>query len=124
MHGSQPSVNGYSLSDVDRAAPDQPCDGCGDPAEMAVEWESDDTGGRYWRNYCRPCGDAELAPFSVPGYPWVPLLFVAVYTTLLVGTVRAQPKLVAGALAMLVVAYGGSWAAVGGNGRQKAAGAP
>ncbi len=64
------------------------------------------------------------APFSVPGYPWVPLLFVAVYTTLLVGTVRAQPKLVAGALAMLVVAYGGSWAAVGGNGRQKAAGAP
>ena len=64
------------------------------------------------------------APFSVPGYPWVPLLFVAVYTALLVGTVRAQPKLVAGALAMLVVAYGGSWAAVGGNGRQKAAGAP
>ena len=64
------------------------------------------------------------APFSVPGFPWVPLLFVAVYTALLVGTVRAQPKLVAGALAMLVVAYGGSWAAVGGNGRQKAAGAP
>src|SRR5204863_191165 len=31
--------------------------------------------------------------------------------------------LVAG-LAMLVVAYGGSWAAVGGNARQKAAGAP
>src|SRR5205823_3999561 len=40
------------------------------------------------------------APFSVPGYPWVPLVFVAVYTALLVGTVRAQPRLVAGALAM------------------------
>jgi len=49
------------------------------------------------------------APFSVPGYPWVPLVFVAVYTALLVGTVRAQPRLVAGALAMLVVAYGLSW---------------
>src|SRR2546421_710839 len=30
------------------------------------------------------------APFSVPGYPWVPLLFVAVYAALLVGTVRAH----------------------------------
>src|SRR5712691_8088660 len=49
------------------------------------------------------------APFSVPGYPWVPLLFVAVYTALLVGTARAQPKLVAGALAVLAVAYGLSW---------------
>ena len=64
------------------------------------------------------------APFSVPGYPWVPLLFVAVYAALLVGTVRAQPKLVAGALALLAGAYGLSWAAIGGNGRQRAAGAP
>src|SRR6266513_2651529 len=64
------------------------------------------------------------APFSVPGFPWVPLLFVAVYTALLVGTARAQPKLVAAALAMLVGAYGLSWAAIGGNGRQRAAGAP
>ncbi|PYO64189.1 MAG: hypothetical protein DMD70_02270, partial [Gemmatimonadetes bacterium] len=49
------------------------------------------------------------APFSVPGYPGVPLLFIAVYTALLVGTAQAQPKLVAGALGMLGVAYGLSW---------------
>src|SRR6266568_4514726 len=64
------------------------------------------------------------APFSVPGYPWLPLLFVAVYAALFAGTVRAQPKLVAAALAMLGVAYGLSWAAIGGNGRQRAAGGP
>jgi len=60
------------------------------------------------------------APFSVPGYPWLPLLFVAVYAALFAGTVRAQPTLVAAALGMLVVAYGLSWAAKGGdgNGRQ------
>jgi APA family basic amino acid/polyamine antiporter len=49
------------------------------------------------------------APFSVPGFPWVPLLFVAVYTALLVGTARAQPKLVAAALATLGAAYALSW---------------
>src|SRR2546426_8376259 len=49
------------------------------------------------------------APFSVPGYPWLPLLFVAVYAALFAGTVRAQPTLVAAALAMLLVAYGLSW---------------
>src|SRR5207249_4636441 len=38
------------------------------------------------------------APFSVPGYPWLPLLFVAVYAALFAGTVRAQPTLVAAAL--------------------------
>src|SRR5213080_3159558 len=64
------------------------------------------------------------APFSVPGYPWLPLLFVAVYAALFAGTVRAQPTLVAAALAMLVVAYGLSWTAKGGNGRQGAAGGP
>src|SRR5213595_3393208 len=60
------------------------------------------------------------APFSVPGYPWLPLLFVAVYAALFAGTVRAQPKLVAAALGMLLVAYGLSWTAKGGdgNGRQ------
>src|SRR5438034_362301 len=49
------------------------------------------------------------APFSVPGYPWLPLLFVAVYAALFAGTVRAQPTLVAAALAMLGVAYALSW---------------
>jgi APA family basic amino acid/polyamine antiporter len=64
------------------------------------------------------------APFSVPGYPWVPLLFIAVYTALLVGTARAQPTLVVAALALLVVAYGLSWTVKGGNGQRRAAGAP
>jgi APA family basic amino acid/polyamine antiporter len=64
------------------------------------------------------------APFSVPGYPWTPLLFVAVYAALLVGTVRAQPKLVAGAAALLVGAYALSWTVIGGTGRQRAAGGP
>src|SRR5439155_669172 len=36
-------------------------------------------------------------------------LFVAVYAALFAGTVRAQPTLVAGALAMLGVAYALSW---------------
>ena len=45
---------------------------------------------------------------TTPGNPRWRARF-AVYTALLVGTVRAQPKLVAGALAMLVVAYGLSW---------------
>jgi len=53
------------------------------------------------------------APFNVPGFPWVPRLFIAVYSTLLVGTARAQPTLVAVALAMLIVAYGLSWTAIG-----------
>src|SRR5213078_55356 len=56
------------------------------------------------------------APFSVPGYPWLPLLFVAVYAALFAGTVRAQPTLVAAALGMLLVAYGLSWSAKGGDG--------
>jgi APA family basic amino acid/polyamine antiporter len=57
------------------------------------------------------------APFSVPGFPWLPVLFVSVYAVLLVGTALAQPALVAGALAMLAVAYGLSWTVEVGNGR-------
>ena len=57
------------------------------------------------------------APFSVPLYPWVPLLFVAVYGALFVGTALAQPKLVLVALAVLGAAWGGSWAVEGGRGR-------
>ncbi len=49
------------------------------------------------------------APFGVPGYPLVPVLFLAVYFALLVGTAVAQPQLVAVAVAVLGAAYGASW---------------
>jgi len=49
------------------------------------------------------------APFSVPLYPWVPLLFVAVYGALFLGTALAQPKLVLVALVVL----GAAWAVSG-----------
>jgi APA family basic amino acid/polyamine antiporter len=49
------------------------------------------------------------APFLVPLFPVVPLVFVGVYTALFVGTIVARPGLVAVALALLVVAYGMSW---------------
>ncbi|HEX4574430.1 MAG TPA: amino acid permease, partial [Gemmatimonadales bacterium] len=46
------------------------------------------------------------APFSVPGYPLVPLLFLAVYGALLVGATLAQPGLVATAVLVLWATYG------------------
>ena len=64
------------------------------------------------------------APFLVPWFPWVPLAFVAVYAALFVGTALGRPGLVAKAGALLVGAYGMSWAAKGGTGRRRAAGAP
>src|SRR5437867_1064476 len=57
------------------------------------------------------------APFSVPLYPWVPLLFVAVYGALFVGTALAQPKLVLVALVVLGAGGGAGWAVEGGRGR-------
>src|SRR5881409_1184373 len=57
------------------------------------------------------------APFSVPLYPWVPLLFVAVYGALFVGTALAQPKLVLVALVVLGAGWGAGWAVEGGRGR-------
>jgi APA family basic amino acid/polyamine antiporter len=62
-------------------------------------------------------GREPRAPFTVPGYPLVPALFVAVYTVLFVGTARAEPELVAVAGAVLVAAYGLSWAATRSAGR-------
>jgi basic amino acid/polyamine antiporter, APA family len=53
------------------------------------------------------------APFRVPLYPIVPLLFIAVYGALLVGTAMAQPALVALAIVVLVAAWGLSWIPVG-----------
>ena len=61
------------------------------------------------------------APFSVPLYPAVPLLLIAVYVALLIGTAFAQPKSVAISLAVLVAAWLVSWsvkmAAQDGKGR-------
>ena len=57
------------------------------------------------------------APFSVPFYPWVPVVFVGVYAALLIGTAVAQPRLVGVAVAVLAVTYGVSWAVTGSNGR-------
>jgi APA family basic amino acid/polyamine antiporter len=64
------------------------------------------------------------APFLVPGFPWVPLAFVGAYAALFVGTAIGRPGLVLKAVALLGGAYGLSWAAIGGNGRYRAAGAP
>jgi amino acid transporter len=49
------------------------------------------------------------APFSVPLYPWVPIVFLAVYGALFVGAALAQPQLVLVALAVLAAAYAASW---------------
>ena len=52
------------------------------------------------------------APFRVPLYPLVPVAFIAVYVALLVGTAKTQPRLVAIAAGVIVVAWGLSWRAV------------
>ncbi len=52
------------------------------------------------------------APFRVPLYPIVPVLFVLVYLALLVGTAMTQPGLVAIACGVLVAAWGLSWIAI------------
>ena len=56
------------------------------------------------------------APFRVPLYPIVPVLFVLVYLALLVGTAMTQPGLVAIACGVLVTAWGLSWIPVGKTG--------
>jgi len=56
------------------------------------------------------------APFRVPLYPGVPVLFIAVYLALLVGTALTQPGLVAIAFGVLVTAWGLSWIPVGKTG--------
>jgi APA family basic amino acid/polyamine antiporter len=45
------------------------------------------------------------APFRVPGYPAVPLLFLAVYLLLFVGALWQQPRLSALALLVLAATY-------------------
>ena len=45
------------------------------------------------------------APFRVPFYPYIPLLFIAVYAALLVGTTVAQPRVVLISGAVLGVTY-------------------
>ncbi|HEU5260623.1 MAG TPA: amino acid permease [Gemmatimonadales bacterium] len=53
------------------------------------------------------------APFNVPLFPWVPLIFVGVYLALFLATALAQPKLVLIALGVL----GAAWAVGGGRRR-------
>jgi APA family basic amino acid/polyamine antiporter len=52
---------------------------------------------------------APAAPFRVPLYPVVPVVFIAVYAALLVGTALTQAGLVAIAVGVLVAAWGVSW---------------
>jgi len=56
------------------------------------------------------------APFRVPWFPLVPLVFVSVYAAMFVGTALAQPKLVGLAVLVLGVAYGLSRAVEDGRG--------
>ena len=49
------------------------------------------------------------APFLVPFYPLVPLLFVGVYAALFVGTALEQPALATLTIGLLVAVYGLSW---------------
>ncbi len=52
---------------------------------------------------------ASEAPFRVPFFPALPVLFLLVYAALFVGTAVAQPLVVAKAMVVLVAAYGVSW---------------
>jgi len=49
------------------------------------------------------------APFLVPLYPLLPLLFAGVYAPLFVGTALEQPALAALTIGLLVAIYGLSW---------------
>jgi len=49
------------------------------------------------------------APFLVPLYPLLPLLFAGVYAALFVGTALEQPALAALTIGLLVAVYGLSW---------------
>lgn len=49
---------------------------------------------------------ASEAPFRVPFFPALPVLFLLVYAALFVGTAVAQPLVVAKAMVVLVAAYG------------------
>src|SRR5437667_206712 len=56
----------------------------------------------------RAAGEPQ-APFSVPAYPALPLVFIGVYLVLFVGTALGQPLTVLVALGVLGVAWGLSW---------------
>src|SRR5438876_861821 len=57
------------------------------------------------------------APFSMPGYPAVPVLFIGVYLVLFAWTALGQSQSVLVTLAVLAVAYGLSWAVRGARSR-------
>ena len=56
----------------------------------------------------RAAGEPQ-APFSVPAYPALPLVFIGVYLVLFVGTALGQPLTMLVALGVLGVAWGLSW---------------
>ena len=64
-----------------------------------------DTGASLFRLRARE----PTAPFSLPGYPGVPILFIAVYLVLFAWTALGQSQSVLVALGVLGAAYGLSW---------------
>ncbi len=54
-----------TVSDVDVPVPGTRCGTDGSEATVAVEWQAEDTGGRWWEFYCQSCGDEALAPYRV-----------------------------------------------------------
>jgi APA family basic amino acid/polyamine antiporter len=52
------------------------------------------------------------APFRVPLYPAIPVMFILVYVALLAGTAKAQPSVVGIAAAVVVLTWGLSWLVV------------
>ena len=50
-----------------------------------------------------------MAPFRVPAFPLVPIVFVGVYAVLFCGSLRAQPGVALLALGVIGVAYAASW---------------
>jgi amino acid transporter len=50
-----------------------------------------------------------MAPFRVPAFPIVPIVFVGVYAVLFFGSLRAQPGVTLIALGVIGVAYAASW---------------
>jgi hypothetical protein len=48
------------------------------------------------------------APFRVPAFPLIPLVFVGIYALLFVGATKAQPMVTVAALSVIAVAYAAS----------------
>jgi APA family basic amino acid/polyamine antiporter len=60
-----------------------------------------------------------MAPFRVPAFPVVPIVFVGVYAVLFVGSLRAQAGVTVLAVGVIVAVYGASWLVVGREARRR-----